>query len=211
MSEKIDAMIMDTGEKYNNGDGITIATFWGLDFVKHYGRVQTGANISIAMHSYLAAMIADSWYDYHKNDGYEWSISQAEFSRLVLYHDAAEAYVGDVWRPAKTPEFKELEDKVYSKIMEFIKVPLLENETLKIERKKVDNCAQFVELVRYLEISPAHKVFTEIALQMARTIVTNGMADFCLKTLRLEKHEVAVNLLRATINMIAEQGERNAH
>lgn len=208
MSDKISAMIMDTGEKYNDGEGITIGTFWALDFVKHYGRVQTGANISIAMHSYLAAMIADSWYTYQKNTGYKWPISQAEFSRLVFYHDCAEAYVGDVWQPAKTPEFKELENRVHEKIMDFITVPMIETDELHIERKKVDNCAQFVELVRYLEISPDHKVFTEIALQMARTIVSNKMDDFCLKTLKLEKHEVAVNLLRATINMLAERGER---
>jgi 5'-deoxynucleotidase YfbR-like HD superfamily hydrolase len=194
MRTRLDDTVLDTGQCYNNGDGLTIGCFYALDFVKHFGRVQTGSNISIAMHSYLAAMIGSAWYTYTKNDK-NWSISQHEFTTLCLFHDVAEALVGDVWRPAKTKEVRDQEEKVHNAIMKFITIDTKIANEFKHEQEKIDNCAQFVELIRYLEISPGHKVFTEIGTQMAKTMVTEGMEDFCLINLGLSEHEIAVALL----------------
>jgi hypothetical protein len=199
MSKRLDEMIMDTGQPYNDGAGITVGCFWALDFIKHFGRVQTGANISVAMHSYLTAIIGSKWYIYQKNHGYEWKIGQHELISACLFHDIQESFVGDTWRPVKVDAVREQEREVHAAIMEFVDAKVELSDETRRQMKNIDNCSQFVELVRYLEISPGHQVFTRIANAMAKDLMDAKMDDFCLNVLNLGKHPVAVRLLNGVL------------
>lgn len=202
---KLDDLILDHGSCYNGGDGLTIGSYYALDFVKHYGRVQTGSNISVAMHSYQAAMIGAKWWSWNEQ-GLEWGMTQHEFTTHCLFHDACEAIVGDVWRPVKTKEVKAQEDLVQGHIMKFLEMPADLSPEIHKEITCVDNCAQFCELVRYLEISPGHLVFTAIGASQARILIAAGMYDFCLDSLGLGKHPVAAKLLSEAHTSISTEG-----
>jgi 5'-deoxynucleotidase YfbR-like HD superfamily hydrolase len=186
---------MDTGKRYNGGEGLTAGCFYALDFIRHYGRVQTGSNISVAMHSYQTAIIGSKWYKFQEDQGYQWEINQGDFTTACLFHDISEAFVGDTWRPVKTPEVKEQENRVHEDVMKYLNIDTKVDTEVAIQVKSVDTCAQFVELVRYLEISPNHAVFTRIARDMATDVTDRGMRDFVLNDLRMKDHPVAVSLI----------------
>lgn len=193
--DKIDNMILDHGGPYDGGDGLTIGCFYAIDSIKHFGRAQTGANISVAMHSLQTAMIGSIWFKWQLAKGYSWPITQTEFITLCTLHDTSEALVGDVWRPVKTKEMEDQEKKVQTQIMNFLNLGIDVDINTKAEMKKVDNAAQFCELVHYLEISPGHLVFSSIGAAQARIMVTSSMVEFCLNSLGLGKHPVAIRLL----------------
>ena len=191
--KRIDEQIMDTGKEYDGGKGLTAGCFYALDFIKHYGRAQTGFNISVAMHSYLTAMIGSKWYKFKEKQGHNWGINQGDFVTACLFHDICEAFVGDTWRPVKTPEVREQEHRIHEDVMKFLDIDTKVDVASQV--KSVDTCAQFVELVRYLEISPNHAVFTRIARDMATDVTAREMKYFCLEDLRMGDHPVAVSLL----------------
>ncbi|MEM3000664.1 MAG: YfbR-like 5'-deoxynucleotidase [Candidatus Nitrosocaldus sp.] len=198
INHKIDSTILDHGGLYNDGDGLTIGCFYALDSIRHFGRIHSGVNISIAMHSIQAAMIGAKWYNWQATRGFKWSLSQCEFVVLCTMHDLSEAIVGDVWRPAKTEESEEQEKLVHSRIMQFLELNINSDQMVTAELKKVDNAAQFCELVHYLEMSPNHPGLSSIGVSQARIIIQSEMDGFCMKALGLEKHPVAVRLISET-------------
>lgn len=78
------------------------------------------------------------FYSVAEHSVYMSRVVPPDMANYALFHDAAEAYTGDIIRPMKTKENSEREDKILSVILERFGI-LKPSSTMKAEVKIADN------------------------------------------------------------------------